>query len=72
MKKDTYQNPLIERYTSREMSAIFSPDKKFYYFLLCNDLIANRMVSNVSFTIYVCFSFKIKHVFFRLYTFHGY
>ena len=29
MKKDTYQNPLIERYTSREMSAIFSPDKKF-------------------------------------------
>ena len=28
-EKDTYQNPLIERYTSREMSAIFSPDKKF-------------------------------------------
>ena len=29
MKKDTYQNPLIERYTSKEMSAVFSPDKKF-------------------------------------------
>ena len=29
MKKELYQNPLIERYTSREMSAVFSPDKKF-------------------------------------------
>ncbi|MCI8285502.1 MAG: adenylosuccinate lyase [Firmicutes bacterium] len=29
MKKETYQNPLITRYTSREMSQIFSPDKKF-------------------------------------------
>ena len=29
MKKELYQNPLIERYTSREMSAVFSPDRKF-------------------------------------------
>lgn len=29
MKKETYQNPLITRYTSREMSQIFSPDNKF-------------------------------------------
>ncbi len=29
MKRDTYSNPLIERYTSKEMSAVFSPDKKF-------------------------------------------
>ncbi len=56
----------------RIAQTVFSPDKKFYDFLLCNDLIANRVISNVSFTIYMCFSFKIKHVFFRLYTFHGY
>ena len=27
--RELYQNPLIERYTSKEMSGIFSPDKKF-------------------------------------------
>lgn len=27
--KDTYQNPLCERYASREMIYLFSPDKKF-------------------------------------------
>ena len=27
--RDVYQNPLIERYTSKEMLEIFSPDKKF-------------------------------------------
>jgi len=29
LNNSIYQNPLIQRYTSKEMSAIFSPDKKF-------------------------------------------
>lgn len=29
MKQSTYQNPLIERYTSKEMTYLFSPDNKF-------------------------------------------
>ena len=29
MKHDTYENPLISRYASKEMSEIFSDDKKF-------------------------------------------
>ena len=29
MNRDTYENPLIKRYTSREMSYVWSPDKKF-------------------------------------------
>ncbi|MCT4663133.1 MAG: adenylosuccinate lyase [Tissierellales bacterium] len=29
MRKDYYENPLIERYTSKEMSYVFSPDFKF-------------------------------------------
>lgn len=29
MSKPVYENPLIKRYTSKEMSHIFSPDKKF-------------------------------------------
>lgn len=29
MNRDKYENPLIKRYTSKEMSALFSPDKKF-------------------------------------------
>jgi adenylosuccinate lyase len=29
MRKEIYENPLISRYTSKEMSHIFSPDKKF-------------------------------------------
>ncbi|WP_082759761.1 adenylosuccinate lyase [Abyssisolibacter fermentans] len=29
MKKETYENPLITRYASKEMSYVFSPDNKF-------------------------------------------
>lgn len=29
MSKSVYENPLIKRYTSKEMSYVFSPDKKF-------------------------------------------
>ena len=29
MAKDTYENPLVTRYASREMSVAFSPHKKF-------------------------------------------
>ena len=29
MSKSAYENPLIKRYTSKEMSHVFSPDKKF-------------------------------------------
>ncbi len=29
MKKPQYENPLITRYTSKEMSEVFSPDRKF-------------------------------------------
>ena len=29
MKKDVYDNPLIERYSSKEMLYNFSPEKKF-------------------------------------------
>ena len=29
MSRDRYENPLIKRYTSKEMSGVFSPDFKF-------------------------------------------